>query len=154
MATQLSVILSSGSLVDIDATLFIQLGVFLFMLAVLKLLLFNPVVQIIEARREATVGTLKTAADLQAEAMKLQAEFDAEIDRVRTEASAERAQAVSRAKKKEREVLGVAKEKAEQMMAEMRAVAATEMKDAREKLERDTREMATLLVETVLERKL
>lgn len=154
MATQLTVILSSGSLVDIDATLFIQLGVFLFMLLVLRFLLFKPVIRLIEARREATVGTVESSASLQKEAALLTADFNAKIEEVRAAAAHEKNSIVSGAKQKEREILDAAKARTEQVTADIRAKAETEMKQARQSLESETRSMASLLVEKILDRKL
>jgi F-type H+-transporting ATPase subunit b len=154
MATQLTVILASGSLVDIDGTLFIQLGIFLFMLVVLRTLLFKPVIRLIEARHEATVGTMKTAADLQKEAAALTADVTAKLLKVRAEASADRTATVDRAKRTEREIVTAAKEKTHGVMTQMRAQAATEMKETQNKLEQETRTMAALLAEKVLDRQL
>ncbi len=154
MATQLTVILASGSLVDIDATLLIQLGVFLFMLIVLRSLLFKPVIRLIEARHSATVGTMQTASDLQKEANKLTADFNEKMAEVRTEASSERNRILERAKQVERKMVGEAKETADQMMLKMREQAEGEMKDTLANLESETRAMATLLAEKVLERQL
>lgn len=154
MATQLTVILASGSLVDIDATLFIQLGVFLFMLIVLRTLLFKPVIRLIEARHNATVGTMKTAADLQKAASQLTSDFNAKMEQVRTEAAAERNAILGRAKQNERNVIGEAKEQTERVMTQMRSQANLEMADTLQKLEAETRTMAGLLVEKVLERSL
>lgn len=154
MAFLMTVPLASGSLVDIDATLFIQLGIFLVMLVLLKFLLFNPVIRVIEARRVATTDTMKAAADLQAEATALRKDFDAKLETVRTEAAAERAEAVSRAKETERQLLLDAKERAEELTTEMRSAAAAEMQVARQQLETDIRETASLAVEKILDRKL
>ena len=57
--------LSSGSLVDIDATLLIQLGVFIVMIGLLKKLLFGPVIRLVEARFDATEGALSAAKELE-----------------------------------------------------------------------------------------
>jgi F-type H+-transporting ATPase subunit b len=154
MATQLTVILSSGSLVDIDATLFIQLGIFLFMLVVLRFLLFKPVIRLIEARREATVGAMENAASLQKEAASLSADFNVEVEKVRAVAAHEKNAIVTGAKQKEREILDAAKARTEQVMTDIRAKAEAQMQQARQALESETRVMASLLVEKVLDRKL
>lgn len=154
MAIQLSVILASGSLVDLDATFFIQLGIFLVMMVILRSLLFKPIVRLIDARHEATAGALQTAEKLTAEAAQLSAEVERKLARARTEANLVRNETLERAKKEEREIGNVAREKAGRVVADMRARISTDMKEAEQKLKEETRAMAVMLSEKILDRRL
>ncbi len=153
MATQLTVFIASGSLVDIDSTLFIQLGIFLFMVFILRSLLFKPVIRLIEARDEATLGAVKKAAELQREAAAINADFETTIGKVRNEATADRNKTIDAAKQSEREILSTAKEHAARLMSETRTRAENEMRNVQKNLEEETRTMALLLAEKILDRR-
>jgi F-type H+-transporting ATPase subunit b len=148
------VILASGSLVDLDKTFFIQLGVFLVMLVILRSLLFKPIIRLIDARHEATAGAVKTAEKLTEEAALLSAEVEKKLAGARTEAIKVRNETLERAKKQEREIGSAAREKAGRIIADMRARASSDMKNARQQLEEETRSMAILLSEKILDRRL
>jgi F-type H+-transporting ATPase subunit b len=154
MAIQLSVILASGSLVDLDGTFFVQLGVFLIMLVILRSLVFKPIVRLIDARHEATVGAMKTAEKLTEEAASLSVEVEKKLAGARADATKVRNETLERAKKQEREIGNVAREKAGRVVGDMRVRVASDMKNVQQKLEEETRSMAVFLSEKILDRKL
>jgi F-type H+-transporting ATPase subunit b len=154
MAIQLSVILASGSLVDLDGTFFVQIGIFLVMMVILRSLLFKPIIRLMDARHEATAGAMQTAKNLTDEAALLSAEVEKKLAEARTEASKVRNETLERAKRNEREIGNAAREKAGRVIAEMRVRVSTDMKNAQQKLEEETRNMAVLLSEKILDRRL
>ena len=46
----LGVLLSGGSVIDLDASIFIQMGIFFVAFFILKALVFNPTMQLFDAR--------------------------------------------------------------------------------------------------------
>ena len=60
-------IAAGASLLDIDGTIFIQLGIFIFMFLILHFALFKPVVRLIEVRHDATLGVEREAARMDEE---------------------------------------------------------------------------------------
>src|SRR5690606_6052715 len=85
-----SVLLSGGSIIDLDGTMFLQLGLFAVAYVLLYFALFRPMVRLFEAREIAIDGSKEEAARLQKEAKKAGASFDLEMAQVRAQASAER----------------------------------------------------------------
>jgi F-type H+-transporting ATPase subunit b len=155
MRIQLAVLASGGgSMVDLDATIAIQLGVFLFMLLVLRKLLFQPVIRLIEARREATDGALEAARVLDEEAEALNRKIAAEIDGVRVSAGAERDQMVDEARAGEREMIYRARNEAHDMVTKMRAETETVAAETRRRLAGDVDAIAAMVAAKALDRKL
>ena len=96
---------SSGSLVDLDATYLIQLGIFLVVFLLLRSLLFRPVIRLIEARHDATVVAQQDATKFETEALELEEEVASKLTKIRAEASTEREHLVEAARRRERELL-------------------------------------------------
>ena len=129
---------SSGSLVDIDATLLIQLGLFLFMLLVLTHLVFKPVIALIEARREATEGMMASAVALEKEAATLNASVSEKLQESRKEAVKEREKRLFDATLREREIMTKAREEAHEKITSMKQRAVSDLSDTRAKLISET----------------
>ena len=110
MSFSLLSIASGGSLVDLDGTFFIQMGIFFVMFIFLHFALFKPVMRMIAARREATEGTTEKAFRLKDDAEKLTRDVDAKLAEVRIAAAAERNLIIEFARDNERDVLGAAQE--------------------------------------------
>ena len=154
MSSVNTIYISSGSLVDIDATLFIQLGVFLIMIILLRKLLFAPVIRLVEARYEATDGALSAAKELEEEAGRLNDHVEEELKKVETAATADREAMVEEACVKEREVLRKARDDAHTMLVKMRKKAEEEAASARAALEIEIDSLAAMVVRKVLGREL
>jgi F-type H+-transporting ATPase subunit b len=132
MAAMMLVPLSGGSLVDLDATFLIQLGLFFFMFLFLYALLFRPAIRLIEARREATEGTRTRAGEMLIEARRLAADADGQLRDILDAARAERDRAIEESRRKEREQLDRA-----------RVTTRTAMETARVRLEREAATVRT-----------
>ena len=91
----LSILISSsevsgpGGLFDIDATLPLVAIQFLFLMVILNTILYNPLLTIIEERKEYILTNLSKASELLAEANKLTTQYEQELDSVRKEAQLE-----------------------------------------------------------------
>ena len=152
MAIFSTVTASSSSLVDIDATLFIQLAIFLIMLFLLSRLLFRPVIRVIEARRDATEGTMDRAAVLEKEAASLNEKAEAALQDVRTSAGRKRDSLISAASEREREIMTTARDKGRAMVSEMKRKAQSEISDTKSKLEAETAAFASMVAAKMLNR--
>ncbi len=141
-------------MVDIDATLFIQLGVFLFMLLVLRTLLFKPVIRLIEARQEATEGAIEAARILEGEAETLNRESTARLDEVRSTAGAERERLVSGARAREREIMEAARAEAHGIVMTMRKETEKVAEETRRRLADDVEAIASMVATKALGRRL
>lgn len=113
-----SALLSGGSIIDLDGTFFVQLGIFFVAFLVLRSLVFKPMVALFEAREAAIDGAKDEAARLSAEAATAGQSFDEELRKVRAQAASEREALRTDAQKREREILEAVKAETEKSAAE------------------------------------
>ena len=91
----LSILISSsevsgpGGLFDIDATLPLVAIQFILLTVILNVVLYNPLLTIIEERKEYILTNLGKASEVLAEANKLTAQYEQELTNVRKEAQSE-----------------------------------------------------------------
>ena len=90
MPSLLSVVLSEGSIIDLDGTLFVQLGIFLVLFFVLRALVFKPMTSLFAAREAAIDGARDDARRMEREAKEQSGGFEEAIRKVRTTAGEER----------------------------------------------------------------
>ena len=85
----LSKIDGPGGLFDINATLPIVAVQFVLLMVILNIILYNPLLTIIEERKEYILTNLGKASELLAEANNLTAQYEEELSSVRKEAQLE-----------------------------------------------------------------
>ncbi len=91
----LSILISSsevsgpGGLFDIDATLPLVAVQFILLTVILNIILYNPLLTIIEERQEYILTNLGKASEILAEANKLTTQYEEELTNVRKEAQLE-----------------------------------------------------------------
>jgi F-type H+-transporting ATPase subunit b len=141
-----------GSLVDLDGTFFIQLGLFFFMFVFLYALLFRPMVRLIEARREATEGAMDRAKATSAEAEKLAGDVDARIADIRASAAEERDRMVEQARRQERDLMASALEESRGTIEKARLELEERGREVRARLESEVDAMASAVAERILGR--
>jgi F-type H+-transporting ATPase subunit b len=78
-----------GGLFDIDATLPLVAIQFLLLIVILNIILYSPLLTIIEERKEYILTNLGKASELLSEANKLTAQYEEELNSVRKEAQLE-----------------------------------------------------------------
>ena len=86
----LGVLLSGGSIIDLDGTVFVQLGMFFVAFLLLHALVFKPMVALLDAREQAIDGAKDEAKHLEQEVKDKQAMFESELRKVRGSAGEER----------------------------------------------------------------
>ncbi len=84
-----SEVIGPGGLFDINATLPLVTIQFILLVIVLNIILYNPLLTIIEERKEYILVNLGKASELLAEANKLTAQYEQELANVRKEAQLE-----------------------------------------------------------------
>lgn len=152
MLTPISIVAASGSIVDIDKTVFIQLGVFLLLFLVLRQLLFKPVIRLIEARRLATEGTRTEAKAFDEEATKLSGDVEQQLADIRSSATAERRRMVDQAKRQERELLIKAREDSRAMIDQTKQELESQAEQAKQTLREEIDAMVDVVATKVLGR--
>jgi F-type H+-transporting ATPase subunit b len=107
-------------LIDIDNTIFVQLGIFLLLVAVLHRFLWKPYLKVRGERVTRIEGYREEAARLAAEAEARLARAEAELAEARRLGSGERAAARAEAHAREQTLLGEAQAAAQKLVAEAR----------------------------------
>ena len=101
----LSVLLSEGgSPIDLDGTFLIQLAIFAACFLLLRSLVINPVMGVIEARTLATAGAKAQASQMESEAAAKHASFENQLHAVHQESLAQREQTRADAQKLARDL--------------------------------------------------
>lgn len=111
-------LLSEGSIIDLDGTFWIQLGLFAVAFFVSRPLIFRPMVALFEARENAIEGAKVEALRLQDEAAAESEEFEAEMRRLRLQAGEERDRLRAEGKRLERAVLDRVRQETDRQLAE------------------------------------
>ena len=143
---------AGGSMVDLDATYFVQLGVFLVTFLLLYLVLFRPMIRLIESRRAATEGTRNEAQSLGEEAAKLQSDVAHRLEQVRAETQAERVKMVDGVRLVERDRLAESREAARAEVERAHEEMARSGEAVRSQLENEVGALATAVATQVLGR--
>jgi len=105
----LSILISSsevsgpGGLFDINATLPLVAIQFLLLMVILNIILYNPLLTVIDERKEYILTNLSKASEILAEANKLTTKYEQELDSVRKEAQLE----ITNSQKIHKEILEV-----------------------------------------------
>jgi F0F1-type ATP synthase membrane subunit b/b' len=108
-------------LLDVDATVFINFGLFLLTMLVLYPLLWKPYLKVRAERVTRVEGHKEEARRLEAEAAARLSKVEAELAEARRQGSAERSRVRSEALKREQQVLAGAQAQAQKSLGEARA---------------------------------
>ena len=152
MMTPLSIVAAGGSLIDLDATFFIQLGIFLVVFLLMRSLLFRPVIQLIEKRREVTVGKREEAEKFERESAALQEEFDRQMAEIRSSAGAEKERVVEQARRQERDILLAAREDSRSIVEDAKKDASKQAEKVSEEIRGEIDSLAGAVASRILGR--
>ena len=145
-------LLSGGSIIDIDGTIFVQFGLFAIAFFVFRPLIFKPMVALFEAREQAIQGAKLEAQRLQDAAAAGSEEFDEEMRRVRLQAGEERDRLRAEGKELERKVLDRVRDDTTQQLADAEAKLKAEAAKLRQEIERDVPVLARQIATKFLHR--
>lgn len=98
-----SEVVGPGGLFDLNATLPLVAIQFLLLMVILNVILYNPLLTIIEERKEYILTNLSEASKLLAEANQLTTQYEQELENVRKEAQLE----ITKSQKIHKEILEV-----------------------------------------------
>ena len=111
-------LLSEGSIIDLDGTIWIQLGLFGIAFLLFRPLIFRPMIALFEARENAIEGSKLEALRLQDEAAAESEEFDEEMRRLRLQAGEERDRLRAEGKRLERTLLDRVREETDKQLSD------------------------------------
>jgi F-type H+-transporting ATPase subunit b len=138
--------------VDIDGTLFIQLGIFLALVVVLGPLLFKPWLEALERRKSAIEGALARSKTMRSEADALAKDYDQRLEAARERAHGVRSDARRREEAAQAETLAAARDDANASLARDRERIAEQAAAAREALGARVDELADAITTKLLGR--
>jgi F-type H+-transporting ATPase subunit b len=145
-------LLSEGSIIDLDGTIWIQLGLFAVAFFVFRPLIFRPMVALFEARENAIEGSKLEALRLQDEASAESEEFEQEMRRIRLQAGEERDRLRNEGKRLERAVLDRVGEETDKQLADADAKLAKEASRLRAEIDQSVPVLARQIASKMLNR--
>lgn len=102
----------AGVSVDFDGSVLIQFAVFLILFIVIKPVLLDPFLKVVEEREKRTDGAKKEAREMDEKAGDIIKRYEGELEKVRKVANEERERLRAEAQKLEAQILGEAREEA------------------------------------------
>lgn len=154
LLTSSPILAMSGSPIELDFNnvVVFQIVIFVFLIAVLKPLLFDPMLKVFALREERTEGARDTARELEEKAGELLTRYEAELSRVKQAAAAERDRLRADASKLEAEILNEARASAAKIVEEGRKRIETEVNAIRFELGKQSERLASDIATRVLGR--
>ena len=141
-----------GVTVDLDASLLVQIGLFVVLLVILKPLLFEPMLKLFEEREKRIEGTRREASKEDERSAKALAKYEAILAKAREAGSAERDALRADGAKREAEMMARAREHVASTIEQGRSAIANEAKVARADLAREANPLARAIAARVLGR--
>jgi len=139
-------------LIDLDGTAFIQLGLFLLLMAVLRQFLWKPYLKVRGERTTRVEGYREEASRLEAEAATRLAKAEAALSEARRVGAGERAEARAVAQRRENELLAQANAAAQKTLADARARVTATLEVERAKLQQAAGEVGLQAARKILGR--
>jgi len=135
-----------------DETFYVEVLLFLAFAAILRKLIWEPLLHVLHERSGKTIGAQKEAVAMKQEAAEMQKRMDATIEQARI-AGNDAGDTVRReAEAEERKILDGAHAEAAQVLDEVRRRVAAETEQARAELRESARTLAATAAERILER--
>lgn len=148
----LAISAEGGVTVDLDLSLFVQLGLFLVLLFVLKPTLFDPMMKLFEEREKRIEGTRREASKEDERSAKALAKYEAILGKAREAGAAERDKTRAEGVKKENALMAEVRASTGATLEQGRAVIAQETKAARQQLGADASTLGRAIASRVLGR--
>lgn len=145
-------LLSEGSIIDLNGTIWLQLVLFGVAFLVFRPLIFRPMIALFEARENAIEGAKLEALRLQDEAAAEGEEFDEEMRRLRLQAGEERDRLRAEGKRLERTVLDRVREETDRQLDSAEAQLASEAAKLRDEIDRSVPALAKQIASKLLSR--
>ena len=143
---------AGASVLDIDATMLIQMAIFFVAFFVLKRILFKPVMTVLEERRQRTSKMRDEAEKLRAEASGNLAECDRRLAEVRAEANSEKQKMKIAAWDAEQKMLEKVSREASELVEKSKQELKKDTQNLKQELSREIDTYAYAIASKVLDR--
>ena len=141
-----------GVNVDLDASLLVQIALFVVLLVILKPLLFEPMLKLFEEREKRIEGTRREASKEDERSAKALAKYEAILGKARDAGAAERDALRAEGTRKEAETMARVRAVTATTIEQGRASIASEAKNARTALASEASSLARAIATRVLGR--
>ncbi len=148
----LAVAAKDPPLIDLDSTVFIQLGVFILTALILSRFLFRPFLRMRAARSEGIEGAREEASRMEDQAKAQIVDYETRFAKAKTKANDERAKVRNEASERERDITDAARKETETAIEGARQTLGVEADAARKSLEPRAQEIARTIFKKVLGR--
>lgn len=139
-------------MIEINASLLIQLINFLVLLFILNAILYKPILAKMKERRDLVEGDLKKAEELEQKVKDQEAKHQEELAKARQTAAQEKADLMSDAKSKEADILDKARAEASKIVEDMKSSIDSQAETVRQGLKDQMAPLAGSMAEKVLGR--
>ncbi|MEI8256531.1 MAG: ATP synthase F0 subunit B [Deltaproteobacteria bacterium] len=139
-------------LINVDATLFINIGLWIFLFVALRGLLWEPMIKLITAREAGMQGSRDKAGSLQTDAKATKAAYDLAMKQARESAQQGRDKLRADGKKKEAEILATARDTTQASLDAQRASLRTQSETLRSDIRASVPQLASEIASKVLGR--
>lgn len=141
---------SGGSVIDLDPTFLIQIGIFFTTLWVLQKLVFKPLLALFDAREAGIEGARHQAHLLRQEADDKADVYDEQLRKIRLQAGEERDRLRADGLRLERNLLDKVRDQTHQMVQDAESRLAQEMHSARKELQASIPRLAERIASKVM----
>lgn len=139
-------------MININATLLVQLVNFLLLMYLLNRLLFRPMLRVLEERSQRTEGRRKQAAQITSEGQALWDDYQKRLQAAKADADRTRTQVIRQAEAQRDRLLEDASAEADKAVAQVRARLRAESEDARKALRAQVGPLAAAVAQRILGR--
>jgi F-type H+-transporting ATPase subunit b len=139
-------------LIDLDGTVFIQLGIFLVLLVILRALVFKPFLRLLDEREKRTSGARAETERLLADAAAKVQAYEASIQSAKLAALDDRAKIRATGAGEARSILEAARQKTQRSLEDARKDLAKDVAQSRQELSRRATELGRAVAEKLLAR--
>lgn len=134
--------------IDVDGTILVQMGAFLFTLFMLHTLLMKPYLKTLDARQESVGGSEEEAVEMQAQAVLLEHEYDQNMLTARRDAQQVRESFRDQGLTEQSEIVEEVRQELQAKLESERALIAERVESATREISRQ----ADLLAESMVDR--
>jgi F-type H+-transporting ATPase subunit b len=139
-------------MIDINGSLFIQVGLFIFLMIVLNKIFFKPFLRFLEERQAKIEGDEKEAARLQGEAERRRLQFEEGLNKGQLQALGEKGSIVDAGSREGKSFVDKAQQEVDQELPRIKAQIGQESRQVAADLERRQGAMAKEIAEKLLGR--
>jgi F-type H+-transporting ATPase subunit b len=138
--------------IEINWTIWIQLVNFFLLLGVLHVLLYRPLLRVLDRRKEALDGSRQRVAELDAQISEKMAAYQAQLHEAKVRGGQEKSVLRQQAAREEAQLLAGAHQQAAERLQALKSSVASEADSARQALRKETEALAGQIAGKVLGR--